>query len=78
VSLFHPEARRLVDLYFECRDAKRLPFSGSMMEQTAFTEDAFSYLDQIVSEYLSKENERLEQERTKLSSSAQKGPGGGR
>lgn len=73
--LFHPQERRLVDLYFECRDAKRLPFPGSMMEQSAFTEDAFSYLDQIVSEYLSKENERLEQERAKL---AEKGSGGGR
>jgi hypothetical protein len=54
------ELRYLVDLYFDCRENKRLPFNGSLLDQTAFTQDFFDYADGIVNTYRNKKHKEQE------------------
>lgn len=58
----HKEVRYLVDLYFECRENKNYPLPGSIYNQTAFTTELFSFIDDIVNNYKNrKHQEQLNQ-----------------
>jgi len=50
----------LVDLYFDCRDSKIYPHPGSMVDQTAYTIELFKYLDDLSSEYISREAKKAQ------------------
>lgn len=54
------EYRYLVDLYFDCKDNKRWPYPGSSINQTAFTQELFDFIDGIVNTYRSKKQKEQE------------------
>jgi hypothetical protein len=54
------EYRYLVDLYFDCKENKRYPYPGSAVQQTAFTQDLFDYMDGIVNIYRNKKQKESE------------------
>jgi hypothetical protein len=61
------EARFLVELYMDCRESGNLPYPGSLVEQTHFTKEVFSILDNIVGEFRQKQNEKQMAEMKKRS-----------
>jgi hypothetical protein len=54
------ELRYLVDVYFDCKENKKYPYSGSLMQQTAFTQELFDYIDGIVNTYRNKKQKEQE------------------
>jgi hypothetical protein len=54
------ELRYLVDLYFDCRNNTRLPYNASFMDQTAFAQELFDYIDGIVNTYRNKKQKEQE------------------
>lgn len=67
------EARYLVDLYFECKQDKRWPYPGSIMEQTAFTSELFDFIDGIVNTYRNKKHkEELAQIKSQTNKTSKK------
>lgn len=61
------EERYLVDMYFDCKDKQTFPAPGSLVDQTAFTQDLFDFIDNIVNTYRNKKQKEHEQQVKKQS-----------
>ncbi len=49
----------MASMYFDCRENHRLPFGQSMLDNTAYCQELFDFLDSIVSKYRMKEDKKV-------------------
>lgn len=65
IAIKNPTARRIIDVYFDCRDKQTWPYNGSILDQSKFCVDTFNYLDGLYVENEQREHKRLMDEMKK-------------
>ena len=53
------EIKFLVNVYFECKELKRYPEPGTSLDQTGFTIELFSFIDEIVNNFNKRQSDKL-------------------
>ncbi len=57
----------LVSLYFDCKENKCWPTGKSSIDQTAYLQELFNFLDSISDDFREKENKKMESDMKKNS-----------